>query len=44
MLELRAVSGQARVPVPVDPGRDEVVIESKDIIDYLQKHYGQGER
>jgi glutaredoxin 3 len=41
---VRAVSGQTQVPVLVDPGQNAVVIESEDIIDYLRKHYVQGER
>ncbi len=36
-----AVSGQTQVPVLVDPERDKVVVESDDIVDYLDEHYGR---
>ena len=35
---VRAVSGQTRVPVLVDPERNEVVVESEAIIEYLRAH------
>jgi len=35
------VSGQALVPVLVDPERGKVVVESDDILDYLNEHYGR---
>ncbi len=40
---VKAVSGQTMVPVLVDPGRGQVVVESRDIIEYLEKHYGREE-
>ena len=40
---VKAVSGQTQVPVLVDPGRNKVVIESEDIIEYLDNHYGRKE-
>ncbi len=36
-----AVSGQALVPVLVDPERGKVVVESDAILDYLNEHYGR---
>jgi glutathione S-transferase len=36
-----AVSGQTQVPVLVDPERGTGVVESDDIIDYLNEHYGR---
>jgi glutathione S-transferase len=38
---VRAVSGQTQVPVLVDPERGTGVVESDDIIDYLNEHYGR---
>ncbi|HXU12977.1 MAG TPA: glutathione S-transferase N-terminal domain-containing protein, partial [Candidatus Binatia bacterium] len=35
-----AVSGQTLVPVLVDPDRGKVVVESDDIVQYLNEHYG----
>jgi glutathione S-transferase len=35
-----AVSGQSKVPVLVDPDRDLVLPESRDIIAYLNDTYG----
>jgi len=40
---VRAVSGQTRVPVLVDPERGEVVVDSDDIIDHLKAHYSRRE-
>ncbi len=34
------VSGQANVPVLVDPNTDTVMPESSDIVEYLEEHYG----
>jgi glutaredoxin 3 len=36
-----AVSGQTLVPVLVDPERGKVVVESNDIVAYLNEHYGR---
>lgn len=40
---VRAVSGQTQVPVLVDPGRKQVVVESEAIIEYLGREYGRKE-
>ena len=36
---VQAVSGQTQVPVLIDPDRGTSVVESEDIIDYLNEHY-----
>ncbi len=36
---VQAVSGQTQVPVLIDPERGTGVVESEDIIDYLNEHY-----
>ncbi|OLD62823.1 MAG: glutaredoxin [Acidobacteria bacterium 13_1_40CM_2_68_5] len=36
---VQAVSGQTQVPVLIDPERGTGVVESEDIIEYLNEHY-----
>ncbi len=36
---VEAVSGQPLVPVLVDPGKDRVVVDSREIIKYLRSNY-----
>ena len=38
---VQAVSGQAQVPVLIDPDHGTGVVESEDIIDYLNERYGR---
>ena len=38
---VRELSKQTGVPVLVDPDRDCVVVESREIVAYLDRHYGR---